>query len=106
MCYSHTKPLGFTIPDTQFWTNRDSPMKDRYAGLLDVNCSSGLEPHETADDKSIGITDIEEDWFASATTNLGLDFFDLTHTPGVVPILGAVDPAYTGFSNPNTSDEP
>jgi hypothetical protein len=33
-------------------------------------------------------TDFEEDWFASATTNLGLDFCDLNQTTSAPPIPG------------------
>jgi len=60
-----------------------------------------LEPQSVADEDNIGITDIEDDWFANATTNLGLDFFDLNQAVGGLPTPGpASDPVYSGYFNP------
>jgi proline utilization trans-activator len=33
-------------------------------------------------------TEFKEDWFANATTNLGLDFCDLSQTPSAPPVPG------------------
>lgn len=52
---------------------------------------SGLE-HQGAPGQSdesptlVGISDIQEDWFANATSNLGLDFFDLHEGPNTLPL--------------------
>jgi proline utilization trans-activator len=44
-------------------------------------------------------SDFEEDWFASATNNLGLDFFDLNQMPGgaSTPAGQAGDAAFPGY---------
>ncbi|KAF2030332.1 hypothetical protein EK21DRAFT_65677 [Setomelanomma holmii] len=46
-------------------------------------------PLEMGDDDQssdhIAISDVQEDWFASAASNLGLDFFDLNQNIGTVP---------------------
>lgn len=64
-----------------------------------------LEPQSAADEDNVGITDIEDDWFANATTNLGLDFFDLNQAAGGLPTPGpASDPVYSGFFNPAANE--
>jgi proline utilization trans-activator len=47
-------------------------------------------------------SDFEEDWFASATNDLGLDFFDLNQVPGVAPTPPgqAGDAACPGYDQP------
>ncbi|KAJ4374037.1 hypothetical protein N0V83_002776 [Neocucurbitaria cava] len=39
----------------------------------------------SATERLLEISDVQEDWFSTATTNLGLDFFDLTQATGTVP---------------------
>jgi separase len=43
--------------------------------------------------------DYEEDWFASATTNLGLDFFDLNHVTAEV-VAQPTDATYPTYVQP------
>lgn len=68
-----------------------------------------LHSHSAADEDSaaIGITDIQEDWFASATTNLGLDFFDLNQatSAGSTAGQGADATYHPGYIDPNISGE-
>jgi proline utilization trans-activator len=67
-----------------------------------------LEPEDSASSDSLGISDVQEDWFANATTNLGLDFFDLTHSADTIPMsvqsAGSSYPAYYGPS-PSAVDD-
>jgi proline utilization trans-activator len=64
-----------------------------------------LEPQLTPEDDAFRFTDVEDDWFASATTNLGLDFFDLNEAAAGYPTPGTTtDSAYTGYLNPNASE--
>lgn len=65
-----------------------------------------LESSGEGDDASSGhveISDVQEDWFASATSSLGLDFFDLGQaaTPASVPV---VNPTFNPYYNAKTSE--
>jgi proline utilization trans-activator len=63
-----------------------------------------LEPEDSSSSGSIGISDVQEDWFANATTNLGLDFFDLTHAPDTVPMsVNSAGPSYPAYFEPSPS---
>ncbi|KAJ4383859.1 separin protein [Didymella sp. IMI 355093] len=42
--------------------------------------------HEETSHTLAEISDIQEDWFANATSSLGLDFFDLHQSPGTLPL--------------------
>jgi proline utilization trans-activator len=65
--------------------------------------NSPLEPEDDAS-PNIGISDVQEDWFASATTNLGLDFFDLYQPADAVSIpTQLADPAYPAYFEPSAS---
>lgn len=55
--------------------------------------------HDSVMSSLVIASDFEEDWFASATTNLGLDFFDLNPVPGALPIQ-PTDAAYAGYVQP------
>lgn len=51
----------------------------------------------SAAERLLEMSDVQEDWFSNAATNLGLDFFDLTQATGTVPIPLQADPtAYSG----------
>jgi proline utilization trans-activator len=69
---------------------------------------SSPNPHSVAGHDSgpstLAGTDFEDDWFASATTNLGLDFCDLSQTTAAAPIPGHPgDPAYPAQIQPIVS---
>lgn len=60
--------------------------------------------NEATADGLVEISDVHEDWFANATTNLGLDFFDLNHATGTSS--GSLHPgAYPGHLGPSISNE-
>jgi proline utilization trans-activator len=66
-----------------------------------------FEPGDDSPSDIMGISDVQEDWFANATTNLGLDFFDLNQSVGGVPLpmhpvqpvqpVQPAGPAYPGY---------
>ncbi|KAH7078396.1 fungal-specific transcription factor domain-containing protein [Paraphoma chrysanthemicola] len=61
-------------------------------------------PSDAGDDPNhINISDVQEDWFASATTNLGLDFFDLGQVASSGP-TAAHDATYTQYQKSTTSE--
>lgn len=69
-------------------------------GLLGPALDTPLEPrtspvHDSVMSSLVETSDFEEDWFASATTNLGLDFFDLNQVHGEV----AMQPANTAYTS-------
>lgn len=39
--------------------------------------------NEGPGDQAVDVSEVQEDWFENATTNLGIDFFDLTQASGV-----------------------
>ncbi|KAH7406004.1 fungal-specific transcription factor domain-containing protein [Phaeosphaeria sp. MPI-PUGE-AT-0046c] len=58
--------------------------------------------HDSVMSSLVETSDFEEDWFASATTNLGLDFFDLNQVQeGGAPMQPA-NTAYTSYLQPIT----
>ncbi|KAF2823413.1 hypothetical protein CC86DRAFT_328703 [Ophiobolus disseminans] len=68
--------------------------------MPDQALDQSLQSSPPGDDENM-ITDIQEDWFATATTNLALDFFDLSQNVGQGPSPGlAADPVYTRYTNP------
>jgi proline utilization trans-activator len=72
--------------------------------LLDVDDQTAVGRDETS--QILGeISDIQEDWFANATSSLGLDFFDLQEGPDTLT-LHAVPPTYPELygTQPNTSE--
>jgi hypothetical protein len=73
-------------------------------GLLGPASDPPPEPrtssvHDSVMSSLVETSDFEEDWFASATTNLGLDFFDLNQVHGGVSMQPA-NTAYTGYVQP------
>jgi proline utilization trans-activator len=54
--------------------------------------------HDSVMSSLVENSDFQEDWFASATANLGLDFFDLNGISGVIPLH--TDTAYPGYIEP------
>lgn len=75
---------------------------------LPSQTSGGMSPeqqsasgHDSIMSNVAETSDFEEDWFASATTNLGLDFFDLNQITGVAPTPGQPgEAAFPGYGQP------
>jgi proline utilization trans-activator len=73
-------------------------------GTLSQTSDPSPEPraasvHDSVMSSLVENSDFQEDWFASATANLGLDFFDLNHIPGALPLQPS-DTAYPGYIEP------
>lgn len=78
---------------------------DESGGMLAPVVDPTPEPrtasvHDSVMSSLVETSDFEEDWFASATTNLGLDFFDLNPVHSGVPMQQPANTAYTGFAQP------
>jgi hypothetical protein len=63
-------------------------------------------PSDNEDDSDhITISDVQEDWFASAATNLGLDFFDLGQGASSGPAAAhAANATYTPYQKSKASE--
>lgn len=54
----------------------------------------------------VEISDVREDWFEDATTNLGLDFFDLNQATRAIPVAANINPTtYPRYFPDPTSNE-
>lgn len=80
---------------------------DESATAIRQTVDPSLDSTSSAEDENIGITDIllQEDWFVSATTSLGMDFLDLDPTAGseATPV-STTGHAYTGYSDSNAGE--
>lgn len=52
---------------------------------MDPSLEPAIFESDKATERLVEISDMQEDWFANATKNLGLDFFDLHQATGIVP---------------------